>query len=88
VLGDLLDLNLRRGLGLTAGDPTPFFTRPVSAVLCAVVVITVLMTIPAVGTRVRAFLKGGFGSKQPRQAAGDADGHFTANGATHSTSKE
>ena len=52
VLGDLLDLNLRRGLGLTQGDWTPFFTRPISAVLCAVVVITVLMSIPPINRRV------------------------------------
>src|SRR5690606_4412949 len=54
VLGDLLDLNLRRGLMLTNGDPTPFFTRPISAVICLVIVITILMSIPAVSRRVRA----------------------------------
>ena len=54
VLGDLLDLNLRRGLGLTNGDFTPFFTRPISAVFCAIVIMTVLMSIPAIGNRVRS----------------------------------
>ncbi len=54
VLGDLLDLNLRRGLMLTNGDPTPFFTRPISAVICLVIVLTILMSIPAVSRRVRA----------------------------------
>jgi putative tricarboxylic transport membrane protein len=54
VLGDLLDLNLRRGLMLTNGDPTPFFTRPISAVICLVIVLIVLMSIPAVNRRVRA----------------------------------
>jgi putative tricarboxylic transport membrane protein len=60
VLGDLLDLNLRRGLMLTNGDPTPFFTRPISAVICLVIVLTILMSIPAVSKRVRAlFTRGG-----------------------------
>lgn len=58
VLGDLLDLNLRRGLGLTNGDWTPFFTRPISFALCAVVVITILMSIPAVGRRVTGLFAG------------------------------
>lgn len=58
VLGDLLDLNLRRGLGLTNGDWTPFFTRPISAVLCIIVVLTILMSIPAVGRRISGLLTG------------------------------
>ena len=39
VLGDLLDKNLRRGLVLTDGDLTPFFTRPISAVMFAIVLL-------------------------------------------------
>jgi putative tricarboxylic transport membrane protein len=54
VLGDLLDINLRRGLLLTNGDPTPFFTRPISAIIFAVIVVTVLMSIPAVANRLRS----------------------------------
>ncbi len=54
VLGDLLDLNLRRGLALTNGDPTPFFTRPISAVIALIIFVTILMSIPAVSKRVRA----------------------------------
>tara|TARA_R110002020_G_scaffold115609_4_gene265701 strand:- start:5838 stop:7352 length:1515 start_codon:yes stop_codon:yes gene_type:complete len=54
ILGDLLDLNLRRGLLLTNGDPSPFFTRPISAVICLIIVATILMSIPAVSKRVRA----------------------------------
>lgn len=53
VLGDLLDLNLRRALGLTQGDWTPFFTRPISAVLCFVIVLTILFSIPAFSNGVR-----------------------------------
>lgn len=62
VLGDLLDLNLRRGLALTNGDPSPFFTRPISAAICLIIVITILMSIPAVSRRVRAFFTRGRGN--------------------------
>lgn len=51
VLGDLLDKNLLRGLTLTAGDVSPFFTRPVSAVLCAITLGSVLLSVPAVRAR-------------------------------------
>ena len=43
VLGDLLDKNLRRGLVLSDGDLTPFFTRPISALLAAICIATILM---------------------------------------------
>lgn len=42
VLGDLLEKSLRRGLVLSDGDVTPFFTRPISAFLCALIVLIVL----------------------------------------------
>jgi putative tricarboxylic transport membrane protein len=42
VLGDLLEKSLRRGLVLSDGDVTPFFTRPISAVLIALIVLIVL----------------------------------------------
>lgn len=42
VLGPILDLNLRRGLVLSDGALTPFFTRPISLVLCAMVLLTFL----------------------------------------------
>jgi putative tricarboxylic transport membrane protein len=45
VLGDLLDKSLRRGLVLSDGDLTPFFTRPISIVLCAITVAAILMNI-------------------------------------------
>jgi putative tricarboxylic transport membrane protein len=47
VLGDILDKSLRRGLTLSNGDLTPFFTRPICALLAAVTVFTMLMYIPA-----------------------------------------
>lgn len=52
VLGNLLDVNLRRGLSLSNGDFTPFLVRPISAILCTIVVITILMSIPAISNRV------------------------------------
>jgi putative tricarboxylic transport membrane protein len=42
VLGDLLEKSLRRGLVLSDGDLTPFFTRPISALLCALIALIVL----------------------------------------------
>jgi putative tricarboxylic transport membrane protein len=42
VLGDLLEKSLRRGLVLSDGDVTPFFTRPISAALFALIVLVVL----------------------------------------------
>jgi TctA family transporter len=48
VLGPLLEENLRRSLLLSEGDPTVFFTRPISgAFMVATVVLLVLFTVPA-----------------------------------------
>jgi putative tricarboxylic transport membrane protein len=46
VLGDLLEKNLRRGLVLSDGDLTPFFARPICAVLFGVIVLVVLLRLP------------------------------------------
>ena len=48
VLGELLDKNLLRGLSLSGGDPTPFFTRPISAVLATLTIGSFLWSIPAI----------------------------------------
>lgn len=48
VLGDLLEKNFRRGLVLSDGDLTPFFTRPISAVLFGTIVVVILFRLPAV----------------------------------------
>ena len=48
VLGDILDKSLRRGLQISNGDLTPFFTRPVCALLFAITLFTMLMYIPPV----------------------------------------
>ncbi len=57
VLGDLLEKNLTRGLVLSAGDVEPFFTRPICATLVAVIVATVLWSIPAVSGGVTAMFR-------------------------------
>lgn len=48
ILGDILDKNLRRALVLSDGDFTPFFTRPISAVLWITTAIVIVAAIPAV----------------------------------------
>jgi putative tricarboxylic transport membrane protein len=42
ILGDILDPNLRRSLVITDGNLLPFFTRPISAVLVFVIVLTMV----------------------------------------------
>ena len=51
ILGDLIDVNLRRGLLLTDGDPSPFFTRPISLVLFIVILASVALSVPAIRRR-------------------------------------
>lgn len=49
VLGPLLEENLRRAMILSRGDPTTFFTRPISASLLAIAaVMLVVVFLPAV----------------------------------------
>lgn len=47
ILGALLDKSLRRGLTLSDGDLTPFFTRPISAVFAVIIVVSIAIGIPA-----------------------------------------
>jgi putative tricarboxylic transport membrane protein len=51
VLGDLMEKNLRRGLVLSDGDLSPFFTRPISATLFGIIALILLLRIPAVQRR-------------------------------------
>jgi putative tricarboxylic transport membrane protein len=53
VLGDLLDKNLLRGLVLSGGDLTPFFTRPISMGLCALTLAAAAWSIPGVSGLLR-----------------------------------
>jgi putative tricarboxylic transport membrane protein len=48
VLGDLLEKNLRRGLVLSDGDLLPFFTRPISALMFATIVLIVVFRFEGV----------------------------------------
>ena len=45
VLGTILDSNLRRSVTLANGDFSAFFTRPISAFLCAIVVAMILAQV-------------------------------------------
>ncbi len=45
VLGDILDKNFRRGMVLSDGSLEPFFTRPISGVLAALTILTILWGI-------------------------------------------
>jgi putative tricarboxylic transport membrane protein len=51
VLGDIIDKSLRRGLVLSDGSLAPFFVRPISGVLAAVVLVMLLAQIPSVRRR-------------------------------------
>jgi putative tricarboxylic transport membrane protein len=53
VLGDLLDKNLLRGLVLSGGDLTPFFTRPISMGLCVLTLAAAAWSIPGVAGLLR-----------------------------------
>ncbi len=46
ILGTLVDKSLRRGLTLSDGDLTPFFTRPVSAAFVGIILLSLLMNVP------------------------------------------
>ncbi len=47
ILGPMADENLRRALMISEGSFVPFFTRPVSLILIAVILLTILSQIPA-----------------------------------------
>src|SRR5690606_29015245 len=49
ILGPLLDVNLRRALLVSNGSLAPFVTRPVSAVLLAVIVLMLLSQAGVIG---------------------------------------
>jgi len=52
VLGPLMEENLRRALLISRGDPTVFFTRPISlGFMIATVLVIVIMVVPAVKSR-------------------------------------
>ena len=57
VLGDIIDKSLRRALVLSDGDLTPFFTRPISAVLAALVLLLLLAQVPGLRQRLALWRK-------------------------------
>jgi len=49
VLGPLMEENLRRAMLISRGDPTVFFTRPISlGFMCVTAFILIIMILPAV----------------------------------------
>ncbi|MCK6453908.1 MAG: tripartite tricarboxylate transporter permease [Alphaproteobacteria bacterium] len=61
VLGELFESNMTRGLKLADGSIAPFFTRPISAILATITIATILWSVPAVQSRVRAAVRRAFG---------------------------
>jgi putative tricarboxylic transport membrane protein len=57
ILGDILDKNLRRALVLSDGDLTPFFTRPISAVLWITTALVIVLAIPPVQRAMTRFMR-------------------------------
>jgi putative tricarboxylic transport membrane protein len=57
ILGDILDKNLRRALVLSDGDLTPFFTRPISAVLWITTALVIVLAMPPVQRAMTRFMR-------------------------------
>ena len=49
ILGPMADNSLRRALILSSGDPTPFFTRPISLIFAIAIILMVLSQLKAFG---------------------------------------
>lgn len=58
ILGTLLDKSLRRGLTLSNGDLSPFFTRPISATFALIIGLSIVLSIPAVRRALARLLPG------------------------------
>ncbi len=65
VLGDLLDKNLLRGLVLSGGDLSPFFTRPISAVLCGLTVLAAMWAVPGLFARIAGLFSRRWAAPRP-----------------------
>ncbi len=62
VLGPLMEENLRRALLISRGDPTVFFTRPISLAFMIVAILLVLtMFMPAIRKKKELAVEGGGG---------------------------
>lgn len=64
ILGPMMEDNLRRGLELAGGSALPFFTRPISAVLIALTLLSIITRTP-----LPAWLRG---RRRPRLAPSSA----------------
>ncbi len=62
ILGDLLDKSLRRGLILSDGDLSPFFTRPISAIFVVIIVTSILVGLEPVRRGLAAVKARAFGN--------------------------
>ena len=49
ILGPMADNSLRRALILSSGDPTPFFTRPISLIFASAIILMALSQLNAFG---------------------------------------
>ncbi len=58
VLGELLENNLTRALVLSDGSLVPFFTRPISSVLAAITIFSIVWSIPAAQVAIRRGVRG------------------------------
>jgi putative tricarboxylic transport membrane protein len=61
ILGPMAEDSLRRGLMITDGDPTPFFARPISAVLLVMLIVSVIWSTSAgkwIGSRIAWLWRG------------------------------
>ncbi len=65
VLGELLESNLTRALVLSDGSIAPFFTRPISGVLAAITIISILWSIPSAQNAIRGRMRGLFQRRAP-----------------------
>jgi len=48
VLGNIMEMNLRQALSYSHGDPTPFFTRPMSCTFLVLAIVSLIVNIFAV----------------------------------------
>jgi putative tricarboxylic transport membrane protein len=63
ILGPMAEDNLRRALVITAGDPAPFFTRPISLVLFLLLVLSLVGPTPW-GTKIKNCVVGLWSRKE------------------------
>jgi putative tricarboxylic transport membrane protein len=57
ILGDILDKNLRRALVLSDGELTPFFMRPISAVLWITTLLVIVLALPPVQRALARYMR-------------------------------